>query len=743
MSWKKYGGLKNLENFNNVTINNIVTDTFTVRDAIINLLRIEGDLLVNGFVTVRDDVRINGNIFVNSIIGANLVVFDIINIREGHVSGNLFVSQNVSISENLSVSGNIFLDPAKDTFIYGKNHKFGINTNNLTATLDISGIHNESINVWTTQSINKNILSRNRDNQGIVLLSDTSGAYVEFFTETAIPMSNNNIVPHDFNYVADASMSYFKGGILELNTKNDVKISTNMIVNKKNSNGHLLQESAIIYDIPAGTYFYNCYQQSTIKTGNALTLLSNDNSSNTFLNITNPNKQGGAFGGGAYINDLSRNMAIIGVLDASGTLTPHQMIVSGNSTVINKATVGFNTFSPSVDKYVVDINGPLKITNGEITTIAEPIIQIINTGFPKNRNYSNFMTIVGTPYPQSIDASNNNLYYVWNSLTGGKTWIQSTLSNIDSALNINMYGAFAYNNNFRVISGSLNTLMYSLNGGLNWGSIGGFDIGNRTLYSTVITDYNTTQRFFVAYHNNFFYFDATVSFITNPNTYTITSYTIVSTTVPASPVVTCDVSGDYFYIAGGTLIKIFRISTLSSTAMPLFIHTISGGSYNSISVYSESYAVAVGTNIISYTLNGGSSWIDLITTGITFNSVYVYDMTNAIAVGNSGTLYYTNNGSVTWQVVPSAILNTSGVASIILDPTHNLSSVYMPNINTLIVSSVVLNFVNPNIYGKSKIFYVHVPNLFNITNGSNSVVDICGNMALTGSIVLSGQINQF
>jgi hypothetical protein len=207
--------------------------------------------------------------------------------------------------------------------------------------------------------------------------------------------------------------------------------------------------------------------------------------------------------------------------------------------------------------------------------------------------------------------------------------------------------------------------------------------------------------------------------------------------------VTCDVSGDYFYIAGGTLIKIFRISTLSSTAMPLFIHTISGGSYNSISVYSESYAVAVGTNIISYTLNGGSSWIDLITTGITFNSVYVYDMTNAIAVGNSGTLYYTNNGSVTWQVVPSAILNTSGVASIILDPTHNLSSVYMPNINTLIVSSVVLNFVNPNIYGKSKIFYVHVPNLFNITNGSNSVVDICGNMALTGSIVLSGQINQF
>lgn len=738
MSWKKYGGLKNLENFNNITINNIVTDTFTVRDAIINLLRIEGDLLVNGYVTVRDDVRINGNIFVNSIIGANLVIFDIINIREGHVSGNLFVS------ENLSVKGNIFLDPNEDTFIYGKDHKFGINTNNLTSTLDISGIHNESINVWTTQPINKSILSRNRNNQGIVLLSDTSGAYVEFFTETPIPMSNNNIVPRDFNYVADASMSYFKGGILELNTKTDVKITTNMIVNKKNSNGHLLQESAIIYDIPAGTYFYNCYQKPTIKTGNALTLVSNDNSSNTFLNITNPNKQGGAFGGGAYINDLSRNMAIIGVLDASGTLTPHQMIVSGNSTVINKATVGFNTFTPTVDKYVVDINGPLKITHGEITTIAEPVIQIINTGSSKNRDYSNYMTIVGTPYPQSTDSSNNNLYYVWNSLNGGKTWIQSSLSNnISSALNINMYGAFAYNNNFRIISGSLTTLQYSLNGGLIWGVFGISGI-NETLYSTVITDYNTTQRFFVAYNNYFLYFDATVSSITNPNNYDISSsYTKVSTAIPASPVVSCDVSGDYFYIAGGTLVKIFRISTLSSVAMPMFTHSISGGLYKSISVYSESYAVAVGENIISYTLNGGVSWIDFIITGITFNSVYVYDMTNAIAVGNAGTLYYTNNGSVTWQVVPYAILNTSGVANIILDPTHNLSSVYMPNINTLIVSSVIRNFVNPSISGQSKIFYVHVPNLFNITNGSNTIVDICGNMALTGSIVLSGQINQF
>lgn len=750
MSWKKYGGIKNLENFNNITINNIVTDTFTVRDAIINLLRIEGDLLVNGYVTVRDDVVIKGNIYVNSIIGANLVVFDIFNAREVSISenlyvqGNVFISQNLSVSEDLSVQGNIFLDPDKDIFIYGKNNKFGINTNNLTATLDVSGTHNESINVWTTQTINKNILARNNQNQGIVLLSDTSGAYIEFFTETPIPLSNNNIIPHDFNYVSDASMSYLKGGILELNTKNDVKISTNMIVNKKNANGHLLQESAIIYDIPAGTYFYNYYQQSTVKTGNALTLLANDTSSNTFLNITTPNKQGGAFGGGAYPNDLSRNMAIIGVLDTSGSLTPHQIIVSGTSTVKNKATAGFNTFAPNVDKYAVDINGPLKITNGEITTAVEPFIQIINNGFTKKREYSNYICSIGTPYPQLTDPSKNNLYYVWNSANGGQTWTQNKIPFISGALNINMYGSFVYNNNFKIISGSLNTLLYSLNSGLDWGVFGGINIiGNETLYSVVISDYNTTQRFFVAYNNKFLYFDANVSTITNPNTYTISSFTLVTTSISAAPVISCDISGDYFYIAGNTTIKTYRISTLSSSAVPLFTHTITGGYYNSISVYSESYAVAVGINIISYTNNGGISWTDFFINGTTFNSVYVYDTTNAIAVGNAGTLYYTNNGSFTWQSVPNTILNTSGVANIIIDPANNLSSVNMPNINTLIVSSVSRNFVNQSIAGQSKIFYVYVPNLFNITSTLNTVLDICGNMALTGSMVLTGQINQF
>jgi hypothetical protein len=731
MSWRKYGGTKNLENFNNITVNNIVTDSFTVRNAILNLLRIEGDLLVNGTVTVRNDLIIKGNIFVDSEFGANLVTFDILRTREGH------------ISENFYVQGNIIFDPKQDSFLYATNSLMGLNNNKPTATLDISGIYQEGINVWSTQPINKNVLSRNNNNQGIVLLTDPRGAYIEFFNETPIPASNNNIVLQDPNYVADASLSYQKGGYLVFNTKQDVKITSNMIINKKNAGGHMLGESAIIYDIPAGTYFYNAYQQVNNRTGNALTLVANDNSANTFLNITTPNKQGAAFGGGVFPYDLSRNMAIVGTLDASGSLTPHQIIVSGNSTVKARAVAGFNTFAPPLDHYVVDINGPLKITNGEITTVAQPSYQVLQIGYSKNRAYNVNNIVVGTPF---LNSNLNNNYYILNSTNAGQTWSQLPILNSagnpaigsDTILNINLYGSTAYNANFWLISGDSGTLLYSLNAGGMWGPIGG--LPTTTIYSCAVIDYTSIQRFFVAYNNSFVYFDALISTFNSSN-YTVTSPQVVTTSITASPTVSCDVSGNYFFIAGGNTVKVYQLSTLPGGSPTT--HTAPSGTYNAICAFSPSYAVAVGANIISYTTNSGATWTDIVLSGVTLNSVFIYDTVNAVAVGNAGSIYYTINGSYTWQPVPLSILNASGIAARILNASTNLSSVYMPDINTMVVSSVITAFVNRTTAGNTKFFYLYLPNLFNLPNTQNTVLDICGNMAVTGSMVLSGQINQF
>ena len=743
MSWKKYGGTKNLENFNNITVNNIVSDTFTVREAILNLLRIDGDLIVNGYVGIQKDLTISGNVYVNSVFGANLVTFNVVKTQEAYVSGNIFVD------------GNIYLDPRRDTFIYGTNGRVGIHTNTPIATLDVSGSYNETLNVSTTQSINKNVLARNNANQGIVLLSDPNGDYIEFFCETPVPASNNNVVPNDINYVADASLSYLRGGTLELNTKNDVKISTNLVVNKRNASRHVLNEAAVIYDISAGTYFYNAYQQSGVTTGSAMSLVANDPSSNTFLNLVTPATQGGAFGGGAFPGDLTRSMAIVGTLDTSGNRTPHQIVVSGTSAVRAKATAGFNTFAPPLDHYAVDINGPLKITNGEISTTAQPGIQVFQLGYSKNRSYPNNLVTVGSPY---LNPNRLNSYFTWNSVNGGQTWSQppigSAISPGETALVINLYSSSAYNNNFWVVAGDAKTMLYSLNGGTVWGTFGGivmYDLGNNPItapiYSAAVVD-NTgsPQRFFGAYNNYFFYFDATISTFT-PNTYTIPGYALVTvkTNLPASPTVACDLSGGYFYIVGGNTIKVYNIATLSPSASATYTYTTSvvGAAYTAVNVYSASYAVAVGTNVISYTINGGVSWTDIGISGITLNAVYIYDPVNAIAVGNAGSIYYTNNRSYTWQPVPYSLLNTSGIAARITNPLTNLTSVYMPNINAVVVSCVLTNYVVASTAGTSKLFYLYLPNLFNLTNNTNTVLDICGNMALTGSMVLTGQINQF
>jgi len=741
MSWKKYGGVKSLENMNNITVQNIVTDTFTVRQAFLNLITIDGRLVVTGETDLQGGLNVDKSVTIHE----NLTVYGTVDISTNTlVTGNLVVintlnTRNTNVSENLFVQGNIYLNPAKDTFIYGKSSKVGINTNNPQATLDISGAFNESIHVKTSQIINKNILARNKNNQGIVLLSDASGAYVEFFTETPIPSSNNNVVFNDLNYVADASMSYHKGGILELNTKTDLLFSSSVIMNKKNSCGHLLQESAVIYDIPAGTYFYNVYNKPNVKTGNALTLLANDNSSNTFLNITNYNKQGAAFGGGAYPNDLSRNMAIIGVLDISGTLTPHQMIVSGNSTVKTKATVGFNTFAPKTELYSVNINGPLKITNLEITTIVEPIIQVNKIGYSKNTNYRDIINIVGTPYPTSIST---NLYYTWNSSTGGQTWKQQQMTNPTTGLITTFYGygSTAYNNNIIIASGQQSLLLYSLDRGTTWGTFGGIP-ASQNLYSVSIIDYSALQRIFVTYFGNFLYFDVNMSAI-DPSTYT-PSPTIVPTGITTS-MIDCDIAGSILYIAGGSTIKTYLVSSPDSS-QNIWTTNITLGTYNSISAFSGNHVVAVGNNAISYSNNSGANWTDINLTGKIFNSVFVYDNQNAIAVGNGGIVYYTNNGSISWQPVPYDLLNASGMADRLLDSKFNLNSVYMPNLSSIIISCVIQSYNNITpTPGKSKIFYVYAPNLFNITSTTtNTVLDICGNMALTGSVTMSGQINQF
>jgi predicted acyltransferase (DUF342 family) len=215
---------------------------------------------------------------------------------------------------------------------------------------------------------------------------------------------------------------------------------------------------------------------------------------------------------------------------------------------------------------------------------------------------------------------------------------------------------------------------------------------------------------------------------------TAINYSVID--ISLSTVTDSDGSGNFMYLVGNGIIKVDL-----SGAIPVQKYYINSGiTYNSVFCYDTSYAIVVGQNTISYTTDS-LTWSNAAVTGInggSFNmrSVYIYDLLNAVAVGDAGIFAYTINGSKTWNVVPSNLINTSGMASILNGTNNNLRGIFMPDINSFVISDVSSNFVNGTTLGNSKTIYGFFPNLFNRVN--NKVLDVSGNMAITGDILIDG-----
>jgi len=167
------------------------------------------------------------------------------------------------------------------------------------------------------------------------------------------------------------------GNMLSLDAIGDVKVTSKMIITDNSNNGDThtyFDETVLIYDKDKGEnqsiLFEEIYGNTSIKTGNALTIQTVNNASTAFMHIVTPAKLGLQIGGGSYPKDPSRSMGIIDVYNPSpikdNEATPAMMIVSGNTITKFNATTGFNTFQPKYNNYAVDINGPLHLNNGEV-----------------------------------------------------------------------------------------------------------------------------------------------------------------------------------------------------------------------------------------------------------------------------------------------------------------------------------------------------------------------------------------
>jgi predicted acyltransferase (DUF342 family) len=762
-TWKQYGGIRKQEKFHNLNIGTLVADQVLLRESYAGKFKIPGSIYIGA------DTYTTGNVYTFT---NTFTTFD------NYVGKNLYVNKFLYFgTQTLILDGDV-----THAYMYGDSslNTIGINTSKPSHALDVQGINNgtDILSVSSNTSQVRNVLGKNINNRGISLNGTDTNTSLGFYLDTSLNYANkpdaqikytiggnmyyvstNNNINSSANTVITASGSTFissqtlmnitAGQSTTITTKN-TNLLSQVAISNRGQPTNIYNESTIIYDISNGLYLYDAYENTSAKAGSALTMVATDNSSNTFLRLITPNNAGLSLAAGTYPNDQTRTITSYGITDNTGKYRVNQTVVTGNSAVKYYATTGFNTYAPKTDNYIMDINGPTRIGNGEINKITEFNYEIIQTSFSKF--VKPFGIAIGTPSPMIFDVGRGiNVYpqYIFITNDGGFTWTPSrvdTHSDLETtSKNLNGY---VYDTNYAMLGGSNSFFYYTLNGGQNWWLMDFKDpyyaVLVRNIVSIYIGEYSgNTKRVFVVYtlrgslQMNINYFNIDFTTLPSINNFFVNNFSLLTPPIGMNTINTIDGFGDAVYFVG-TGINKYQISTVTSLYL---INT--NQTYYDIQCYSANYVVAVGINIISYTYDG-TNWNNIILSttpvgNVTLRTLYLFDTNLAMAVGNDGVFLYTNDGAQTWSTVPNSILNTSGYASRINGSYNKLRHVFMNDINTMTIASVkapyTVNVVNNNAVvtsGLTKLYSCYIPNLYNRAN--NKVFDVSGNMVISGDI---------
>ena len=321
-SWKKYGGINNYDNLSSINVNSLVANNISLKNPYQGIFTICGELIVSNNTYLEQDLYITGK-------------FECKNL--GNFLNDLDVSGNVDISSNLYVKGNTYLyNPLYlvgskgqnldlntgigTSFFIGDVSGVGMNKYNPEATLDISGVISSVLNLYTTTSDNRNILARNNANYGVVLSTDLSHSYIDFYSsDYAINSTMDKGIGG-----GGGTIRYDPSGVLVFDVSNNLRMLSRMSISNRNDllSNHINNETLVVYDNSTNVFRPDIYNNPRLYNGTALSLISSDNSANTFLRITTPGSKGWAFGAGMYPYDISRNMGTLGWIDTSNIYIP-------------------------------------------------------------------------------------------------------------------------------------------------------------------------------------------------------------------------------------------------------------------------------------------------------------------------------------------------------------------------------------------------------------------------------------
>ena len=384
---------------------------------------ISGDFTIIGDNFIEGDTTMMGNLTIHGT--SNLINVNISNITSTSIS----TIGDATIYGNIYAKKYIVLDASNDTYLYGLNGNIGINKNKPIATLDIYGNCSTNLNVFSNNEISKNVLVQNNKNQGITMKTTKTFSEIGFYTDTS------NTIISNISNIPDAHISYIGSGNIEIVSNNNVFILPNLVVRNTNSlPSTCFNESVLIYD--------NSNNQS-------LTLLTRNPNSNTFLNIGSRRVEGNVAGmnicGGMYKIDETRNMGSFGWTTNKAEYIPSQIIVSGNNNAKMRSTIGINTIAPKTEKYVLNINGPVLIENGDLSITYNFPQQSISAISKSSEPIQN-MYFIANPQPNTASPDNNIIY---NSSNGGETWSRVVFVQNSQKSFISLY---TYDNSFSIIA---------------------------------------------------------------------------------------------------------------------------------------------------------------------------------------------------------------------------------------------------------------------------------------------------
>jgi photosystem II stability/assembly factor-like uncharacterized protein len=719
MSWKKYGGTNKLDKINNISVNTVVTDKFTLKNFYVGDWDICGGLRAKDNANLMKDLYVAGDIYGQGDISINGAM----NVLNTNVVGNIFISENAFVRQN------ILMDLSGGTMLHGENRRFGFGTASPQATIDISGDLVRTIDIHTSTATNKNVIARNVFNQGMTVNVEPTRAYIDFYVDNSMNLATENY---------NGRLVYDQGGNFTIDVSNIVKFKPRVIFSQDVSKNFVADERVIIYGNPLADvpYIPSIYGDNTFKTGTAAYLVAGDNSSNAFFRIGTEKGSGLTLGGGYFPGN--KIMGVVALTDASNTKYPAMNIISGNLTSNLKTSIAVNKYNVSTlngaNRFAMDINGPVRLAHQELIVAADISFQVYKSVFFGSTGYA-----IGSPV--SINSSPYTQFFL-KTVDGGYTWTQTRIVDLNGVNPSNLEATPHYFNAIYAISGEdiliagdSRYFFRSTNGGQTWSTISFVGLlANASINTTAIFLANqgiSFERIVIGRDTGEIFNSTTGTWNVSGigNSPEITGLTVVNA-----------IHGyglDTVIVGAGGIVP-YRSYT-SFGFNPVFgTRVATGSTFYDVKVFNDgvNHAIAVGSGAIWYTHNlvwTGSAytvtWNQVSISGV-LRSVQVLDAMRAIAVGDNGLIMYSIDGFATWITV-GAIDNGSLITGV------NLSTISLLNANDFVVSGVVQNYVVDSQQGRTKMFNLYAPYFLNRTN--HSVLEASGNIVMSGDL----QINDF